>query len=330
VATLIRILLAAATLAAAPAPPKSAPPPPRKLSDAEFVSATKAIDGNTVPASALIREQSFSIDEHTWVLAYFNPPPGGYFKTGEDGVVVVRDGKVTDVQRMYGRSQIIGVDAIAFFDANADGVRDIVMLGRELALPGPRERTQVLVYVAAQNATYPLDRKMSALAVGPAEHPSKTVADVRARLKEAVQAEAAPSSPPTHAYKLDGDLDGKKLSCRGKALVEEAKDDDGVRCVEWTLEQVKCKGKGDADWLHRDGASSSSICFKDGAWQYAHEVDGLSSCEVVLPEASKSAKVPPQKSGFMLTCTWACRGSGRDGCSGGASYDFTPLPRTKP
>ena len=301
--------------------------PPQRLLDTDFELARQSVDPKVVPPGSLLRDQSFSVDGRTWVLAYLVPAPGGHFKTGEDGIVIMRDGKVTQVEHSQSSSQIIAVDALAFFDANSDGKKDIVLLDRDSARPGTREFSHFYVYVLGKNGAYARDRDLSIIADGSAEHPSKTIADARACLREAAKP-AAPLGPPTHMYKLDGEMDGKKLSCRGKALMEEVLDDDGTRCLEWTLEQVKCKGKGDADWLHRD-TRTRSICFENNAWTYSDEIDGMGSCDVSMPDANKSARVPARTASILLTCDWTCRGSGRDACSGLATYDLSPIPTTK-
>jgi hypothetical protein len=263
------------------------------------------------------------MDEHVIVLSYVLAPPAGKLKQGELGVVVIRDGKLQQIARGVPGSPITAIDAFAFLDLNGDGLRDIVMIIRDFGLPGPKERQGIAFFVARKDGTFVMDPRAAPWAIE-----ARTIAEVKARLKEA-NAPKDPMPPPTHSYVLDGFLDSKKLKCTGKALMEKDRDDPRSPCLVWTLTDVKCKGKGDADWVHAgskgpDGASGR-ICHKKGGWDYIDDLPGLGVCDVNEQEEPMPAKVSPTKAKFALGCIWTCRGEGRSSCEGAASYEFVPL-----
>jgi hypothetical protein len=216
------------------------------------------------------------------------------------------------------------IDAVGFLDLNDDGLRDMVMFTRYLSPSGSKEWPAKFLLVGRKDGTFAFDPHLAPWAAE-----AKTIAEIKARMKEANKP-AAPPPPPTHTYVMDGFLDKGKLKCTGKAAMEKDRDEDKSPCLVWTLSGVKCKGKGDADWVHGDAKNledaSARICFKKGSWEYVDDLPGLGSCDVNQAKEAMPAKISPAKAKFVLGCMWTCRGDARESCEGAASYEFVPLP----
>jgi hypothetical protein len=289
----------------------------------EWESITLALSANPDVLQGVVRDQSFRVDEHLTVLSYFLGPPAGKLKRGELGVVVIRDGKLTHVERGARGNPITAIDAVAFLDLNDDGLRDIVMIIRYLSLPGPKEWRGNVFFVAQKDGTFALDPHAAPWAAE-----AKTIAEVKA-LARAAKEPDEPLPPPTHKYVMDGFLDSRKRKCTGKAVMEKDQDEDKSPCLVWTLTEVKCKGKGQADWVHNDPddpeGASARICHKKDGWQYVDDLPGLGTCDVNQVKEPMPANISPAKASFALGCMWTCRGGSRSACDGGASYDFVPL-----
>ena len=293
----------------------------QRLLPADWESISLELRASPEILRAVVREQSFRMDAHVTVLSYFLGPPAGELKRGELGLVVICDGKLTQVARATRGNPVTAIDAVAFLDLNGDGMRDVVMIVRYLGLPGPKERPGIAFFVARKDGTFVIDPGAAPWAVE-----AKTIAEVKALMKAAKEPEP-PLPPPTHRYSLDGFMRGKSKKCTGKAVMEQGQDDEKSPCLEWTLSEVKCKGKGEVDWVHNEPAdpngSSESICYKEGQWTF---VSDPQKCDVVVNrEVGMPANVSAAKASFLLDCTWPCRGGNRSACDGGASYDFVPL-----
>jgi hypothetical protein len=302
---------------------------PQRLQPGDWESISLALKANPDVFQGVARDQSFRMDAHVTVVSYFLGPPAGELKRGELGVVVIRDGKLKQIARGAQGNPITAIDALAFLDLNGDGLRDIVMIIRYLGRPGPKERQSIAFFVARKDGTFVIDPEAAPWAVE-----AKTIAEVKARLKEATEAKEPeePMPPPTHSYVMDAFLDAKKQKCTGKAVMEKDRADAKSPCLVWTLTEVKCRGKGQADWVHDDpkdpNGASARICHKEGGWQYIDDLPGLGSCDVNEQKEPMPANVSPAKARFALGCIWTCRGDARSSCEGAASYEFVPLSDT--
>jgi hypothetical protein len=296
---------------------------PRPVQPDEWESIALALSANPDVLRGVVRDQSFRVDERLTVLSFFLGPPAGKYKRGELGVVLIRDHKLKQIERGP-MGNPTAIDAVGFLDLNDDGLRDMVMFIRYLSPPGPKEWPAKVFLVGRKDGTFAIDPRLAPWAVE-----AKTIAEIKALMKEANKP-AAPPPPPTHTYVMDGFLDKGKLKCTGKAAMEKDRDEDKSPCLVWTLSGVKCKGKGDADWVHGDAKNledaSARICFKKGSWEYVDDLPGLGSCDVNQAKEAMPAKISPAKAKFVLGCMWTCRGDARESCEGAASYEFVPLP----
>jgi hypothetical protein len=297
----------------------------RVLTDAELEQARRLIPSGLSGAD-LIATQSFLVDGRKWIVGYVLPAPGGKNKSGEIGFLVIRDGRLIQAPHVDSSSYAKAIKATAFLDANHDGLLDVALLVQIANRPNQAGFTDAWILLARPDDRYEYDRKLSIAAGGTGTTPLRSISDVKANLRSAEEPEVPPT--PTHKYSLDGFMRGKNKKCKGEAAMDAWQDDDKAPCLDWTLTNVKCRGKGEVDWVHNEPAdpngSSESICFKDGQWTF---VSDPQNCDVVVNREVNEmpANVSPAKASFMLDCTWPCRGGNRSKCDGGASYDFVPL-----
>jgi hypothetical protein len=329
--TWMRAALAAAMWLGGRAPAAPAAPV-RRLTAEEIAAAKAGMAKSPQWRDGVVAEQSFDIGGGTRILAFF-APDGGKNKTGEVGILVVRDGHAPaapdPITTMAG-SRILGVEALSFFDANGDGLRDVLMLYRMSSTtrkePTPVERTWFTFFVANRKGAFEEDMQLGdkVNAATSTTGPIKTVADAKRAWRLATKAPARDEGPPptpTHAF--DG------TQCRGKAELEDADDDAapaGGRCIGWTFVGVKCKRArgGDTDWiLDQDG----KICLREGTWSFTGDPPGQGSCEVSVASGTKlSDKTRAQDASFSIDCNWKSMGSGPR-VDGADVFQFTPLAK---
>lgn len=117
-------------------------------------------------------------------------------------------------------------------------------------------------------------------------------------------------------YRMKGNLDESELECEGTATMEAIPRADGSRCWAWQLEDVRCTGDRDVDWLHAN-TDRGEICSSGDSWALTSpSLPGKGLC--VVADVAGTAKV---LQGFKLECSWECRDP-RFPCAGLANYQF--------
>lgn len=104
-----------------------------------------------------------------------------------------------------------------------------------------------------------------------------------------------------------------RAECTGRARVHQCATGE---CWTWSLEDVKCSGKGDADRVDWLNAESMQVRRTEQGWSLTPSIIGRGDC---APKMSFDQKGELARMSF--TCEWKC--SPGDPCEGGAVYQFT-------
>lgn len=111
-----------------------------------------------------------------------------------------------------------------------------------------------------------------------------------------------------------------RAECRGNAAVRPC---GTAECWTWSVHEVECSGRGSADrldWLHAD---SMSVRRTEQGWSLSPSLIGRGDCTPEMRFDEKGDLVR-----MTFNCEWKC--SPGDPCEGGADYEFTRDPASRP